>query len=329
MRFGRKKADPTVPLLIGGAAVAMAEIGRRIYRRTQLFAPQRAPVKSWNPEDYGIPKGSVEEHWIDTPDGEELYAWYCRAANPVASGVFCHGNTGNLTISADIIPHLLNAGFNVLFFDYRGFGRSSGSASLGGVISDGITASRFHDKIRPKGIPSVLYGFSLGGAVAAQVIRRHPFDALILQSTFTSLPDITRFLFPKLPLHLLSGNIFDTIGVIKRLQVPLLVLHGTNDEVCPSTMANEIFDACKTEKRIHTVEGGLHKDLYLRDPDALIWAISQFIADLPRGMRTVSVEPAPAIEDWVDTGLRLVRSVFRKKRTGPVIASAAAHASRR
>src|SRR5688500_6924771 len=318
MRFGRKKSSlgdgATGPLLIGGAAIAAAEIGRRVYRRTQLFAPERAPVKSWNPEDYGIPKGAVEEHWIETPDGEELYAWYCRAPKPVASGVFCHGNTGNLTISADIIPHLLNAGFNVLFFDYRGFGRSSGSASLRGVISDGVTASRFHDRIRPKEIPSVLYGFSLGGAIAAQVIRRHPFDALILQSTFTILPAVTRHLFPRLPLHPLSGNIFDTVGVIKRLQVPLLILHGTNDEVCPSSMANEIYDACAATKRIHTVEGGLHKDLYLRDPDALIWAISQFIADLPHGTRTVSVEQAPVIEEWVDTALRVVRSLFRKKR---------------
>lgn len=317
MRFRRKKSSlgegAAVPLLIGGAAVAAAEIGRRVYRRTQLFCPERAPVKSWNPEDYGIPKTAVGEHWIDTPDGEELYAWYCRAEKPVASGVFCHGNTGNLTISADIIPHLLNAGFNVLFFDYRGFGRSSGTASLRGVISDGVTASRFHDKIRPKDIPSVLYGFSLGGAIAAQVIRRHPFDALILQSTFTSLPEITRYLFPRLPLHLLSGNIFDTVGVIKRLQVPLLIMHGTNDEVCPSTMANEIFEACPAPKRIHTVEGGLHKDLYLRDPDSLIWAISQFIADLPKGTRTVSVEPAPIIEEWTDTALRMVRGLFRRK----------------
>jgi uncharacterized protein len=330
MPFRRKKSalgeGAAVPLLVGGVAVAAAEIGRRVYRRNQLFCPEKAPVKSWNPEDYGIPKAAVEEHWIETPDGEQLYAWYCRSAKPVASAVFCHGNTGNLTVSADIIPHLLDAGLSVLFFDYRGFGRSSGSASLGGVISDGITASRFHEQIRPKALPSVLYGFSLGGAVAAQVIRRHPFDALILQSTFTSLPAVTRHLFPRLPLHLLSGRVFDTVGVIKRLQVPLLVLHGTNDETCPSSMANEIFEACPSAKRIHTVEGGLHKDLYLRDPDALIWGISQFIADLRHGAQTVSVEPAPAIERFIDTTLRVVRSLFRRKQ---VIASAAAHVSRR
>lgn len=309
------------PLMITGAAMLAADIGRRIYRHTQIFCPSREPLRSWDPADYGIPDGAVEEHWIDTPDGEQLHAWYCRSEKPVASGVFCHGNTGNLTISADVIPHLLNAGFNVLFFDYRGFGRSTGRASYNGVVADGITAARFHDRIRPKELPTVLYGYSLGGGVAAQVIERHPFDGLILQSTFTSLPHITRVLFPRLPLHWVAGNLFDTLSVIRRLNVPLLVLHGTDDEVCPCWMAHQIANACPTPTRIHQVEGGLHKDLFIRDPDSLIWAISQFIADLPRNHRTFSVEQAPVLEQWTHAALRLLRRAIRRR--GSVIASAA------
>ena len=312
MRFRRKSSVASLPLLIGGAAFVALDIGRRVYRHTQIFCPERAPLRTWNPSDYGIPEGAVEEHWIDTPDGEVLHAWYCRAEKPKASGLFCHGNTGNLTISADVIPHLLNAGFSVLFFDYRGFGKSSGRASYRGVISDGITAAKFHDTIRPQEIPSVLYGFSLGGAVAAQVIRRHPFDALILQSTFTSLPQITRVLFPRLPLHLLAGRLFDTISVVRKLEVPLLVLHGTHDEVAPCWMAHEIHDSCPAPKRIHTVEGGQHKDIFERDPDALIWAVSQFIADLPPRKHPLTIEDPPAIERWTDGVLRALRRAIRK-----------------
>ena len=312
MRSRRKRTHDALPFLLGGLAVAAFDIGRRIYRHTQIFCPDRKPTISWNPADYGIPEGAAEEHWIDTPDGEVLHAWYCRAPSPKASGVYCHGNTGNITLSAHTIPHLLNAGFNVLFFDYRGFGKSSGIATYRGVIADGVTASRFHDKIRPKHLPSILYGFSLGGGVAAQVIRRHPFDGLILQSTFTSLPAITRVLYPRLPMHWFAGDLFDTLSVVKRLQVPLLLIHGTADEVIPCRMGHELFGACPTEKSIHIVEGGLHKDLYLISPDSLTWAISQFIADLPHTHRTFSVEETPVIEQWTDTALRALRRAFRK-----------------
>lgn len=284
MQLRRKRKSPlpltVLPWLLGGVAAAAIDFGRRRYRETQIFEPAPEPVSSWNPEDYGIPAQAVEEHWIDTPDGERLYAWYCRAENPRASGVFCHGNTGNITISADIIPHLLAAGLNILFFDYRGYGRSTGRTTYHGVKLDAVTAARFHETIRPRELPSILYGFSLGGAVAAQLIKRHRFDGLILQSTFTSLTAISRVLYPRLPMHLLAGDLFNTLDVVRSLDVPLLVLHGTEDEVIPCAMAHELFGACPTVKRIQCIDGGLHKDIYQRDPDALVRALSQFLADV-------------------------------------------------
>lgn len=302
-----------MPLLISGAAMIAADLGRRFYRHTQIFCPSPDPLISWDPSDYGVPAEAVEEHWIETPDGERLHAWYCRAGSPRASGVFCHGNTGNLTISAPVIPHLLDAGFNVLFFDYRGFGRSSGRASFNGVVADGVTAAQFHETLRPPELPSVLYGYSLGGAIAAQVIRRHPFDALILQSTFTSLPAITRVLFPRLPLHLVAGKVFDTESVLRRLEVPLLILHGTDDEVIPCWMADDLYKACPTTKRLHRVEGALHKDLFERDPDALVWQISQFLTQVRRRETPHAVEPAPAVERWVTPALAALRRATRRR----------------
>lgn len=301
-------------LAAGGALITAAEVARRIFRHTQLFCPSPDPVKSWNPEDYGIPRRAVEEVWFETPDGEELYGWYCRAPKPVASALFCHGNTGNLTVSADVIPHLLDAGINVLFFDYRGFGKSSGIASVDGVVADGVTAARFHHKIRPKHLPSILYGFSLGGAVAAQVIKRHPFDGLILQSTFTSLPDVTRVLFPRIPLHLFAGRLFDTVSVIKRLQIPLLVMHGSDDEVIPCWMAHAIFDSCPSDRKaIQIVDAGLHKDLYIRDCDSLVWAINRFATSLPADTRHIPLDRSSRAEEWLDSALRFVRRMVRRR----------------
>jgi len=299
--------------MFGGAAVAFLEIARRVFRHVQLFCPDREPLKTWNPDDYGIPRERVTEHWFETPDGEMLYGWYCRADNPVASGVFCHGNTGNLTKSAAAVGVLVQNGFNVLMFDYRGFGRSTGHPSFTGVIADGVTAARFHDEIRPKHLPALLYGYSLGGAVAAQVIRHHPFDGLILQSTFTSLPDVARAVWPRLPFHRLAGNYFDTRGSVSRMNVPLLVLHGSSDEVVPSWMAHALYDACAAKKDIHIVDGGLHKDLYERDAASVVAAIHRFIAGLPQAGCMVEAQKPSAIDQAIDAAFRAVRRQLRRR----------------
>jgi fermentation-respiration switch protein FrsA (DUF1100 family) len=87
-------------------------------------------------------------------------------------------------------------------------------------------------------------------------------------------------MYPRVPMHLLAGNLFDTMSVIRKLDIPLLVMHGTADEVVPCSMAHEIFGACTSRKRLHITENALHKDMYERDSDALVWTLSQFIADL-------------------------------------------------
>lgn len=268
-----------LPVAIGGLAAA-ADLARRAFRHNQIFCPSAEPVRTWDPADYGIPDGSAEERWIATPDGERLHAWYCRARKPMASALYCHGNTGNLTVSADDLPWLLEAGLSVLVFDYRGYGRSSGHPSVRGVVTDGLAAARLHDELRPPHLPSVLYGYSLGGAVAAQLIGRHPFDGLILQSTFTSLTRIARVAFPRAPMHLLAGGTFNTLGAVSRLDVPLLLLHGTDDEAVPCAMAHELYGACPSGKRIYAVDGGLHKDIFQRDPGGLVREISLFLGGL-------------------------------------------------
>lgn len=309
----KKSLSLTLPLLLSGATLATLEIARRVFRHMQLFCPAREPVKSWNPEDYGLQRHRVDEMWIETDDGELLHAWYCRADKPIASALYCHGNTGNLTHPADVMPHLVAAGINVLLFDYRGFGRSSGIPTLHGVIDDGICAARFHEKIRPKSVPSILYGYSLGGAIAAQIIRHHSFDGLVLQSTFTTLPDIARAAFPKVPIHLVAGRMFDTLSIIRTLRVPLLVLHGTDDETCPCWMAHKLYEESSAPwKRIYAVPGGMHKNLYVEHSDTLVWALNQFAVDLPRNQHDVAVPPS-ITDQLIDAAFRWVRRQLRRE----------------
>ncbi|HEY6136271.1 MAG TPA: alpha/beta fold hydrolase [Thermoanaerobaculia bacterium] len=313
MRRRKPLEQLTFPLLLSGATLATLELGRRIFRHIQLFCPTHEPLKTWEPADYGLQRHRVDEMWIETDDGELLHAWYCRADKPIASALYCHGNTGNITNFADVMPHFVAAGISVLLFDYRGFGRSSGMPTLHGVVEDGVTAARFHEKIRPKNVPSILYGFSLGGAIAAQVIRHHSFDGLVLQSTFTNLPDLARAAFPKIPLYLFAGRIFDTLSVVRTLKVPLMILHGTEDETCPCSFAHRLYDASSApHKRIYVVEGGKHKDLYDRDCDTLVWAIHQFAQDLPRNSHNVA-RPPTLTDEIIDGAFRWVRRQLRRR----------------
>jgi Hydrolases of the alpha/beta superfamily len=311
----KKRRHPILRKLLAAAgAVLVLDFVRRIVRVSQLFDPARDPVADWNPDSYGIPAHDVEEVWFETPDGELLHGWYCRTARPIGSALYLHGNTGNLTTSAKDIPHLLAGGLNVLTFDYRGFGKSSGRASAGGIVRDGLAAARLHETLRPADLPSILYGFSMGGAVGAEILKQHSFDGLVFQSTFNTLREIARLAFPRLPLHLLSGSFFDTAAVLRRLSHPVLFLHGSDDEVCPAWMGQALHDLSPSEYRqMVIVEGGLHKDLFSREPERLVRVIREFVVRVP-----ASTPTAPSASNrrtqLVNGSLRSLRRLLRRRK---------------
>ncbi|HUO83835.1 MAG TPA: alpha/beta fold hydrolase [Thermoanaerobaculia bacterium] len=277
-----KKSSAT-QLIVGLAitgVVGAAELARRLFRRSRLFCPSDQPLISWNPADYGLDPDRVDEVYLQTADGETLHGWYCRAEEPIASALYCHGNTGNLTFNAHCFPHLVRRGISVFTFDYRGYGRSSGRPSVRGVIRDAVTAARWHAEHRPEGTPALAYGFSLGGAIAAQLVRIHDFDAMILQSTFTSLPEIARAAFPRFPVHIISGNDFDTLGVVRELEIPLLVIHGASDEAIPCSMASTLYESCPVSRGLEIVQGGAHKNLFEVAPDRIGDRIHTFVRQL-------------------------------------------------
>ena len=144
------------------------------------------------------------------------------------------------------------------------------------------------------------------------MIQHRALDGIILQSTFTSLPDIARAVFPRLPLHILAGDLFNTLSVVKRLRVPLLVVHGTADEVCPIWMAHSLFDACTTAKRIYAVEGGLHKDLFVRDSQGIVEAVVRFIDELPASRPEIIDREQSSVDALIDSAFRYIRRYLRR-----------------
>ena len=222
-----------------------------------LYFPTREIDRT--PEQAGLDWRDVA---IETDDGERLHGWWIGAGSaPAGHLLLCHGNAGNV---ADRVLHasLLTAvGFDVLMFDYRGYGRSSGKPSEQGTYTDARAALAC--LMRRPGVDAsrVIYlGESLGGAVAVELALAHPPAGLVLLSTFASVREMSRVHYPFVPAALVP-DAYPTLQRIRELRTPLLVVHGEGDEIVPLSQARALFEAAPDPKRLHVVPGAGHNDL--------------------------------------------------------------------
>ncbi|MGK2858409.1 MAG: alpha/beta hydrolase [Thermoanaerobaculia bacterium] len=313
----RRPASLTL-VLAGGLIAASVEGVRILFRNLNLFRPSRRPISSWNPADYGIDPSCVSEVLFESADGHMLHGWYCRTADPVASLLYCHGNTGNLTNGAPAIPALLGAGLNVFAFDYRGYGRSTGIPTIGGLIEDAIAAAEEHEKVRVPGLPSILFGYSLGGAVALQLSHRWRFDGLVLQSTFTDLREMARHRYPRTPIHYVAGWELDSMEAMRRVEVPTVVVHGSADTTVPSWMATKLFEASRHGRELVLVDGGAHTNLFAIDSARVVDSIRRLALRIRGGGEAEATTALPARARYpLRQGLRrLIRALRRGPATG-------------
>ena len=199
---------------------------------------------------------------LTTGDGERLHGWWVqRRAAALGSVLLCHGNAGNV---GDRVAHadvLTRVGFDVLLFDYRGYGSSSGRPDEQGTYSDARAALRWL-RSRPDVDPArVLYlGESLGGAVALELALEHPPAGLVLLSAFTSVRDMARIHNPLIPAAIVP-DAYPSLRLIGGLQAPLLVLHGEDDMIVPVEHAQALHDAAPEPKRLRIVPAVGHNDV--------------------------------------------------------------------
>lgn len=205
---------------------------------------------------------SFEELEIVTSDEEHLGGWWIHARRPpLGHLLFCHGNAGNV---GDRVAHagLLSAGgFDVLLFDYRGYGRSTGKPDEQGTYTDARAALRTLLQ-RPDVDPRRVFylGESLGGAVALRLAVDSPPLGLVLQSTFTSIRQAARRHYPFVPSALVP-DAYPSLRLIRELRAPLLVLHGDRDRIVPLEHGQALFEAAPVQKRIRVFAGRGHDDL--------------------------------------------------------------------
>ena len=245
-----------------------------ILEESLIFFPSRFPAGDWEPANLDFENISFE-----SADGTRLHGWYVPHDQPRAVILFSHGNAGNLSHRAETARVLNNlVGTSVMLYDYRGYGRSEGRPNENGLVADGRAARQWlaeRENIDPRDV--IIMGRSLGGAVAVDLAQDGA-RGLVLESTFTSIPEMAAVHYPWLPFRRLIRNRFDSVTKIGAYQGPLLQSHGTADRVVPFEIGRRLHDAANVPKQFLVIEDGDHNDPQPREfYDALI----EFLDRLP------------------------------------------------
>ena len=212
-------------------------------------------------DDWETPD-DFKEITLETDGGVKIVGWYAAHSQPLDSMVFFHGNGGHLQHRVTLIRQLRDrCQANVLAIDYRGYGKSDGSPSEAGLIKDAEAAVDWlckKDEIKPSSL--LICGRSLGGAVAVQMAVKHQPKGLILQRTFTTLPDAARSgpIGRIAPVEWMMSNQFRSVDIIDQYQGPLLQSHGTADEVISFRLGQQLHARANEPKEFFTDQGGGH-----------------------------------------------------------------------
>ena len=247
-----------------------------LFERRLIYFPQR--TLDLTPQALGL---ASEELALRTEDGVRLHGWFLPVTGSRLTLLVCHGNGGNVSHRLDraLLAHA-QLGTDVLLFDYRGYGRSEGSPDEEGTYRDARAAWRW---LLARGQPPgriVIFGESLGSAVALQLaLDSEGARALVLESPFASIPEMARAVYPFLPVSPLVRTRYDNLAKVGRLHLPLLVLHGDRDDIVPFAQGRRVFEAAPQPKRFYAIPGASHNDTYLVGGEAYWRVLREFLRD--------------------------------------------------
>lgn len=267
---GRTRAFAAASILL--PIVTAAGCGQLMQKERELTFRVEPGTASWYS---GLPHGVVESDLpiVSSDKVQHIHTWWWPAARKDAPAVlYLHGARWNLTGHVFRIEQLRDFGFSVLAIDYRGFGKSDGDyPSEQTVYEDARVAWDYLARQQRDAGKRFIYGHSLGGAVAvdlaaylaqsAQSGKRPAAAGLIVESSFSSLSDIARALtYPWLPVQLLMSQKFDSVSKIKRVDVPVLIVHGSDDRYIPSQLSEKLYAAAPGKKKLLEISGATHNN---------------------------------------------------------------------
>lgn len=249
----------SLPPLAAVGMLGLFELLRGRFQQSQTFLPTRYPTGIWDPSVFGLP---YEDVWFESEDGVALHGWWIRHPKAMATVVFCHGNSGSISDQIGVFLQMRRLRVNIFAFDYRGYGRSAGSPSEQGLFQDVRAACDLvHRRWRVGFERMLLFGHSLGGAVAIDGAMHRPVAGLIVQSSFTQIRDMARHIFQDFPLHIIARNEFRSIEKVAELAMPKLFIHGTEDGTIPLVIGESLYDAAAEPKQWHPVHRAGHNDV--------------------------------------------------------------------
>lgn len=256
----------------------------RLSESRMLYVPGGGRTLLDPPADLAL---AVRKVTVTAADGVRLVSW----AMPVDGGsgqwlLICHGNAGNISEAGRPYHYagLRALGLSLFALDYRGYGESDGAPSEEGLYLDAEAA--YHYLRDSLGVPAeriVLFGHSLGSAVAVELAGRVPAAGLILDGALTSVVDRAQELFPYVPVRWIAANRYPSIERVGRLTVPKLFLHARDDEVVPVGHGRRLYQAAAPPKRFVELRG-THGDAFVLDSAAYYGAIGRFVAELGKGV---------------------------------------------
>jgi uncharacterized protein len=258
----------------------------RLFESRLIYFPGIQRTLLSPPNSLDLPTERIE---FTTEDGIILVSWLIRAESDSTGRwlLICHGNAGNLS-EFDRPMHyagLRKLGLNLMAFDYRGYGESGGSPSEAGLYRDAQAAYRYLGEkqgVTPDRI--IVFGHSLGSAVAVDLASRVPVAGLIVEGALTSAIDRGQELYPYIPVRWIAGSRFGSIEKVARIRVPKLFLHAESDEVIPLAHGRRLYDASPEPKVFVQLQGG-HGDAFDVDSAHYFGSIAEFMAQLTRGTR--------------------------------------------
>ena len=263
--------------LLGITAMTYAGFALVLYllQPSLIYFPEIDRALAATPQQAGLPYEDVS---LVTADGVTLHGWLVPAGeSPRGTVLFFHGNAGNISHRLDSLRMFHRLGYNTLIFDYRGYGNSAGKPTEQGTYRDAEAAWAYLTQAR--GIPAasiVLFGESLGGAIAAWLASRHTPAALVIASGFTSVPDLAADIYPYIPVRWLARFRYDTRAYLRASATPVFIAHSPGDEIIPFRHGRELFEAAQGPRRLLELHGGHNEGfIFVREP--WIQALGEFL----------------------------------------------------